>query len=268
MTYIHFVDAKVVIIFNKTRFSLIFLQSFLIFFAFYSNFVPLQKFLIMRAFISKEGLGFTILKSYGSFRTIRNDKLGIINRAHIKDIESGQASLYFPNGGYVICADDKSYNEIQNSKSYNCWRGILNRVGRGKYKNVKIHKDWLNYWKFREFFDLWHKDGYYIDKDLLSEGEKIYSEHTCCFLPPCLNSAIIECSRKGKKYSRRNGRYCFEADLGRGCSPVVITSKTKQEYEKLYALYRCVKIRTLLSLHETQIMPRAIRRIKELWRKR
>lgn len=214
---------------------------------------------------SKEGLDFRILKYNGLYCTIRNEELGIINRVNTKDIEHGLASLYHPNGGYVICPDDKAYSEIKEEKSYKCWLGILNRVGKGRYKDVKIHSEWLDYWSFKKFYDKWYREGYSLDKDLLSKKEKIYSPDTCCFLPPCINTAIRECSGGQKAYATKNGEYYFTVDLGKGYSYFTVTSKTKQEYENLYALYRCIKIRTLLSLHEAQIMPSARRRLKKLY---
>lgn len=214
---------------------------------------------------SIEGIDFRILESHGAYRTIRNDSLGILNRAHIREIECGTAALYFPNNGYVICEDDTEYNMIKKSKSYKCWRGILNRVGKGRYKNVSIHQDWLDYRSFKKFHDMWYREGFCLDKDLLSKGEKIYSPDTCCFLPPRLNCAIRECSVKTKKYAQKDGEYYFTISLGMGCSPFTVTCKTIHEYNKLYALYRCIKIRTLLSLHERHIMPKARRRLNELY---
>lgn len=42
------------------------------------------------------------------------------------------------------------------------------------------------------------KDGWQLDKDIIIKGNKIYSEETCCFVPPEINSLFV----KNKKTQR------------------------------------------------------------------
>ena len=49
-------------------------------------------------------------------------------------------------------------------------------------------------------------DSFHLDKDLLSNESKIYSEHNCCFIPREINTAIIKSHVESK--SPRTG-VCF-----------------------------------------------------------
>ena len=69
------------------------------------------------------------------------------------------------------------------------------------YESVDIWEEWLDFQNFAEWFSTvpYYQDGWELDKDLLSDEHKIYSPHTCIFLPPELNKIL-----NVKKSSRGN----------------------------------------------------------------
>jgi len=89
-------------------------------------------------------------------------------------------------------------------KCYNIWRGVLRRCYSEKfyktnptYKGCSVCEDWLLYSNFRKWFSdnyRWDLDKMGIklelDKDLLVEGNKMYSPETCVFLPRLVNSFL------------------------------------------------------------------------------
>lgn len=87
---------------------------------------------------------------------------------------------------------------------YKLWKAMLDRVyGKGdtnkSYINVSICDKFLNFSNFENWVlscEYYHKD-WELDKDLLSESSKIYSELTCCFIPREINLALIK-KKKGK----------------------------------------------------------------------
>lgn len=95
-------------------------------------------------------------------------------------------------------------------KEYSIWNGIRQRCynenTRDKlpsYKDVEMSENF----KFYSYFKDWCKyqigfneDGWHLDKDILSKGAKIYSEDTCCFVPPEINSLILKADRIRGKY--------------------------------------------------------------------
>ena len=110
------------------------------------------------------------------------------------------------------------------SLSYDRWKKMIVRCYsenyhsiRGSYKDCSVCDEWLNYSNFKSWFALNYKEGYDLDKDLLVQGNRVYSPETCCFIPPKLNSLIVEkqrgtcgmgvSKRRKKNSSEYNGLY-------------------------------------------------------------
>lgn len=88
---------------------------------------------------------------------------------------------------------------------YSVWTGILARVYDENqrevyptYREVSVCEEWLMFSNFRKWFIENHIDGYAIDKDLLSQDNKIYSPETCVFVHTWLNNFTMDVkSRRG-----------------------------------------------------------------------
>lgn len=108
----------------------------------------------------------------------------------------------------VIKKDTKDSEHIKGrgNKTYKVWRQLLKRALGDDYKSkyptyadCSVCEDWLKFSKFKEWFD---KNYRYdleeqgvrleLDKDLLSNGDKVYSPETCVFLPSCVNNFIAK----------------------------------------------------------------------------
>lgn len=214
---------------------------------------------IGNTYTSKEGLEYTILEKEKNWYIIYNKSLRLMNRTSGLRIRQGTASLYIKRGGYFIFDDIEEFKKATKTRAYRCWIGIFGRIGKGNYKDVTIHKDWLCFNNFLTFYEQWYREGFVLDKDLLSNGKKIYSADTCCFIPNVLNCAIRELST-----SKRNGDHPI-IFMSFHTSHEMIYCKDREEKEKLFNLYRVVKIRTLVSLYDTQIRKEAIERIYQLY---
>lgn len=209
---------------------------------------------------SKEGISFEVIQASKYWCTIRCQAKGVMSRAKANDILSGNARLYRNNGGYVACNSIGEYEVLIKTTAYKCWVNMLNRVGKGRYKNVSIHREWLNFNQFKLFYDKWYREGFVLDKDILSDGEKVYSESTCCFVPSVLNTAIRECSTLTNNGSKNTSFTMYFHTMEE-----VVSCKTNEERDALYKIYRVVKIRTLLSLYDTQIRPEAVEKLYKLY---
>ena len=86
-------------------------------------------------------------------------------------------------------------------KAYVIWGNMLNRCYSEvylfkypTYKEVSVHPDWYNFQNFARWFyeESNFRDGWELDKDLLSGNVKVYSTTTCIFLPKHLNTFIID----------------------------------------------------------------------------
>ena len=101
-------------------------------------------------------------------------------------------------------------NDTQLSKSeqsVKCWLDLLRRCFPKSehekrqcqsYLNVKFYEPWLKFSNFKLWFDENYIEGYVLDKDLLSNGIKMYSPSTCCFIPKELNN-ILQTERKSSR---------------------------------------------------------------------
>lgn len=99
-------------------------------------------------------------------------------------------------------------------KSYTVWKNMLDRCYCDKfqekkktYLGSKVSQNWLSFSNFKEWFDnnypaeLTEYIKFDLDKDLLSNDEKIYSEKTCVFLPKKINLFLTNKKSKSGEYS-------------------------------------------------------------------
>jgi len=101
---------------------------------------------------------------------------------------------------------------VYSTKSYITWNSMLKRCFsqdnniRSKnhtYDDCKVCKEWYTYSNFEKWFNEHYKEGQELDKDILFEGNKIYSPETCCFVPGEINTIMI--SKQTKKSNLPTG---------------------------------------------------------------
>ena len=78
---------------------------------------------------------------------------------------------------------------------YRVWHGMLQRCYSTKfrerfptYKGCSVSKGWLTFSNFRRWMEAQDWEGMQLDKDLLFEGNKVYSKETCVFVTREVNS--------------------------------------------------------------------------------
>lgn len=94
---------------------------------------------------------------------------------------------------------------------YDLWKGMLRRCFDRKYnqvfptyKDVTCCEEWLSFgcfleWVNKEVDYKGKPTGFHLDKDVMVRGNKCYSPQTCCFVPPAVNSLLIDrCNFRGK----------------------------------------------------------------------
>ena len=112
--------------------------------------------------------------------------------------------------------------------SYTCWRNMLYRCYNKKklkdfpsYLGCTVCDEWLYFSNFKKWFDENYRDGYELDKDILSQGNKCYSPQTCIFVPNYINN-LFRVRKDGKngmgvfyyeKYNKYIGRFTFNGKI-------------------------------------------------------
>lgn len=82
---------------------------------------------------------------------------------------------------------------------YRAWKGMLQRCYSAKsleryptYSGCTVSEEWLTFSNFKNWMVAQDWEGKQLDKDLLFEGNKIYSAETCIFVTGVVNSFTID----------------------------------------------------------------------------
>jgi len=105
--------------------------------------------------------------------------------------------------GYVGIGKHKVSIKGVLTKKYDTWKGMLKRcyssdyhIEHPAYKDITVCDEWHNFQVFGEWYDeQYKKDGWRLDKDLLSRGNKVYSPDTCVFMPRELDVFLVRDKR-------------------------------------------------------------------------
>ena len=142
-----------------------------------------------------------------------------------------QPSVY--GVGFMGAGRHKSTGDHGKSKAYGIWTGMLKRCygddivkSPKSYDGVTVCEDWHCYQNFAEWYES-HKfygKGYDIDKDLLVEGNKIYSPETCTLVPKDVNQIITD---GGARIRGDMMGITFVGSKNKFCAKISIKGKSK-----------------------------------------
>lgn len=81
--------------------------------------------------------------------------------------------------------------------TYKTWTSMIRRCYSEKYHKHKptyidceVCEEWRYYSNFEKWYNENYREGYVLDKDILIQGNRIYSPETCCFVPQYINSLL------------------------------------------------------------------------------
>lgn len=89
------------------------------------------------------------------------------------------------------------------------WKSMIKRSYSETYKELKptyrdctVDPKWHNFQNFADWASTQKglKEGFFLDKDLLHLGNKVYGEEYCCFLPKEINACISVKKSKSRDY--------------------------------------------------------------------
>ena len=135
---------------------------------------------------------------------ITEESMGVIRSGHIRD-----SSLPTTCGVGFVDVEGASVGRNA-TKEYQLWNNMINRCYNENlrhrylsYKDCTVSENFKYLSNFKEWY---HKqigsdqEGWHLDKDILVKGNKVYSEGTCCFVPPEINGLFIKADRIRGKY--------------------------------------------------------------------
>ena len=121
----------------------------------------------------------------------------------------------------IRCADGKQKQRIVwICPYYQTWRGMLQRCYSTKlqerqptYKGCSVSEEWLTFSVFKNWMETQDWEGNQLDKDILFEGNKVYSAETCVFVSGMVNNFTIDRGAArgewliGVYWNKRNGKF-------------------------------------------------------------
>ena len=164
------------------------------------------------------------------------------------------------------------YNDIKAPVSkvkdaYTKWRGMLERcydkkslIKAATYNDCIVCEEW----KFFSNFEKWHREnfdintmqGYHLDKDIIIQGNHIYSPDTCCFVPSRVNALFTRREKCRGKYKIGVRKYYnkFEARCQNNTGEAIYlgTFSTENEAFEAYKIYKLKVIKDVAEEHFTK----------------
>lgn len=121
---------------------------------------------------------------------------------NVNIFRGGVKNPYHPSVFGIGYVGIGKYNS-KNKDIYERWKAIIQRCydenSRHLYKSyegVSMCKEWECLQNFAKWYEENYKpetmQGWALDKDILSEGIKIYSPSTCAFVPPSINNVLVK----------------------------------------------------------------------------
>lgn len=159
-----------------------------------------------------------------------NDQYGHIATVQAGSLRKGKIkNPYHPNVfgiGFIGVGEHVSGVNGKNTPVYTAWKTMISRCYDPKYHarcptyiGCSVHSDWHNFQVFAEWYKQQPRaEGWHLDKDLITEGNKIYSADTCVFVPPLINTLLSD-SRGSRGdlpqgVSRSKGKYRARLNVG------------------------------------------------------
>lgn len=165
----------------------------------------LLKDMVGRVYKTKGGTDCTII-SYTNSKDLVvrfNDDFGYIKRANLHQLRKGSVRNPFDKTVFGIgFLGVGKYNPTESKKAtvaYEHWRSMIIRCYSGDlqavnptYKGCSVCEEWYNFQNFAEWFysQDFNDCGYQLDKDILVEGNKLYSPNTCRLVPKTINCLL------------------------------------------------------------------------------
>lgn len=105
---------------------------------------------------------------------------------------------------------------VSELQSYKTWDAMIRRCytshsNKPTYVGCSVSSEWLLFSNFKKWFDDNYIEGYQLDKDILVNGNKIYSAATCCFVPQRIN--VLFRSMRSDKCVFQHSTYRYYAEF-------------------------------------------------------
>lgn len=177
----------------------------------------------------------------------------------------------FNDRKYPTCINDTIVEE------YEAWRGMLRRCTKEywskfpTYAGTTCSENFKSYSFFYEWCNrqigFGDKDEggrcWQLDKDLLINRNKLYSECTCIFVPQRINLLLIKCKASrgewsvGVNWNKRDKKFQSSCSIGHSKKKNLGSFNTAQEAFQTYKTFKEALIKEVAESYKSQLDPRA-----------
>lgn len=175
---------------------------------------------------------------------------------------------------YGVGLNDANYvvSPMINGKRFHCpfylkWKAMLERCYSNRckgefpsYAECRVDQRWLVFTEFKKWMELQDWKGKHLDKDILIEGNKIYSPDNCVLVDQRINSFFIcqsgECVKQGISWHKKNGK--FIARFSNVCTGKLEHLGYFSDKDEAHLAWRRRKHELALDLAKTQTDQRVV----------
>lgn len=156
---------------------------------------------------------------------------------------------------------------------YQKWKSMIKRCYNHKqlernetYKYCYVCEEWLTFSNFKSWMETQDWEGKELDKDLLVDNNKLYSEKTCVFISHSLNSAIAVRRKKSNlKLGVHISKNKFVSQCERDClgkKRWIGVFNTENQAHRAWVIAKLEVIDYYLSKSECEKVTRGLTRIR------
>ena len=211
---------------------------------------------------------------------IQFSKTGYETSARLHNIRKGEVKDPYLPSVYSLGIVGTKYPISEGgvkTKEYDLWNNMLKRCysdalkkKRPTYEGCEVSENFKSYEYFYEwcnrqigFGNEGNENQFHLDKDLLTKGNKVYSEDSCVFIPAEINSMLIKGDKKRGEYligvcwHKRDKVFVAQVNKNKGKQEHLGYFNTEIEAFKAYKKAKESFIKEQAEKYKSQIDPRA-----------
>jgi len=170
--------------------------------------------------------------------------------------------------GVGINDSDYIVNPLVNGVRVTCqyyikWKDMLRRCycpkrlkKNASYIDCDVHTEWMLFSKFKSWMESQDWKGKELDKDILIQGNKTYSQYACVFIDRELNALLCDCKMSRGKYKigvyKKGNKYTAQLKVKDSPSHIGYF-KTESEAHEAYKTHKYARIKAIAENYKDPI---------------
>ena len=216
-------------------------------------------------FITNEGFKATVVNyvNKNNVSVVFDDNTGFVGVFRSVNLRSGSVRNPFNRSakgvGFLGAGPHKTKEGKKFTAAYQTWSDMLKRcyctkmqIKNPAYIGCSVDERWHNFQTFADWFEINSVKGWCIDKDIINQGNKVYSPESCVFVPAAINNLVLD-SRKARGalpigVSKNNDKYQAQVKVS-GKLTSIGTYKTIEEASAEYVKAKLRNVERVIEMY-------------------